>query len=58
MSYQVTATDVAARPTAVVSATTTWQGFSTLWKVLLDEVWATDHITTIPPRSGSRSTTC
>jgi effector-binding domain-containing protein len=40
MSYQVVATDVAARPTAVVAATTTWQVFPTLWPVLLDEVWA------------------
>jgi effector-binding domain-containing protein len=40
MSYQVTVADVAARPTAVVAATTTWQEFPTLWKELLDEVWA------------------
>src|SRR2546421_5533099 len=40
MSYQVTVEDVAARPTAVVAATTTWQEFPTLWSVLLDEVWA------------------
>src|SRR5207302_1068177 len=40
MSYQVTTTDVAARPTAVVPATTTWQEFPALWKELLDEVWA------------------
>ena len=40
MSYQVTVTDVAARPTAVVPATTTWQEFPTLWRELLDEVWA------------------
>jgi effector-binding domain-containing protein len=40
MSYQVSVTEVAARPTAVVSATTTWQEFPTLWSVLLDEVWA------------------
>jgi effector-binding domain-containing protein len=40
MSYQVTVTDVEARPTAVVAATTTWQEFPTLWKGLLDEVWA------------------
>ena len=33
-------TDVVARPTAVVAATTTWQDFPTLWPVLLDEVWA------------------
>jgi effector-binding domain-containing protein len=40
MTYQVTVTDVVARPTAVVAATTTWQEFPTLWKELLDEVWA------------------
>jgi effector-binding domain-containing protein len=40
VSYQITVTDVAARPTAVVAATTTWQEFPTLWRGLLDEVWA------------------
>lgn len=40
MSYQVTVTDVAARPTAVVAAETTWQEFPSLWPALLDEVWA------------------
>jgi effector-binding domain-containing protein len=40
MRYQVTVTDVVARPTAVVAATTTWQEFPTLWRGLLDEVWA------------------
>ena len=39
MRYQVTETDVVARPTAVVAATTTWQEFPTLWRDLLDEVW-------------------
>src|SRR5258706_12455993 len=39
MHYQVTETDVVARPTAVVAATTTWQEFPTLWRDLLDEVW-------------------
>jgi effector-binding domain-containing protein len=43
VSYQVTLTDVAARPTAVVAATTTWQAFPTLWRELLDEVWACLH---------------
>jgi effector-binding domain-containing protein len=38
--YAVRVTDVAARPTAVVAATTTWQEYPTLWPVLLDEVWA------------------
>jgi hypothetical protein len=40
MNYQVTMTDVEARPTAVVPATTTWQEFPTLWRELSDEVWA------------------
>lgn len=39
MHYQVSVTDVVARSTAVVPATTTWQEFPTLWQVLLDEVW-------------------
>jgi hypothetical protein len=43
MSYQVTLTNVVARPTAVVPATTTWQEFPTLWRELLDEVWACLH---------------
>jgi effector-binding domain-containing protein len=42
-TYEVTLTDVVARPTAVVPATTSWQEFPTLWKVLLDEVWACLH---------------
>jgi effector-binding domain-containing protein len=40
MGYEVAVQDVAARPTAVVPARTTWQEFPTLWKGLLDEVWA------------------
>jgi effector-binding domain-containing protein len=32
--------DVAARPTAVVAATTTWRAFPALWPQLSDEVWA------------------
>ena len=40
MGYAVTVKDVAARPTAVIMATTTWQKFPTLWRELLDEVWA------------------
>ena len=40
VSYEVTVTDVTARPTAVVAAATTWQEFPSLWKELLDEVWA------------------
>ena len=39
MTYQVAITDVVARPTAVVPATTTWAEFPTLWRELLDEVW-------------------
>ena len=39
MDYDVTRADVAARTTAIVSATTTWQEFPTLWGTLLDEVW-------------------
>jgi effector-binding domain-containing protein len=39
MSYEVTVTDVQARPTAVVPATTTWQQFPTLWGGLLGQVW-------------------
>jgi effector-binding domain-containing protein len=40
VSYEVTVGDVAAHQTAVVAATTTWPEFPTLWKELLDEVWA------------------
>ena len=39
MNYEVSELKVAARSTAVVAATTTWQEFPTLWKDLLDEVW-------------------
>jgi hypothetical protein len=39
MTYRVIVTDVLARPTAVVAATTTWQEFPVLWTELLDEVW-------------------
>ena len=39
MGHEVVVRNVAARPTAVVAATT-WQEFPTLWKGLLDEVWA------------------
>jgi effector-binding domain-containing protein len=39
MPHQVKVTEVAARSTAVVAATTTWQEFPTLWRELLDEVW-------------------
>ena len=40
MTYEVTVIESRARPTAVVPATTTWAEFPTLWKTLLDEVWA------------------
>lgn len=40
MSYEVSQTAVAARPTFVVAASTNWREFPTLWKELLDEVWA------------------
>ena len=43
MRYQVRVIEVAARPTAVVPATTTWKKFPTLWKDLLDEVWTCLH---------------
>jgi effector-binding domain-containing protein len=43
MDYEVTVTDVAARPTAVVPATTTWLEFPTLWGQLLGEVWDCLH---------------
>ncbi|HEX9067923.1 MAG TPA: GyrI-like domain-containing protein [Ktedonobacterales bacterium] len=40
MRYEVTVMDVAARPTAVVATTTTWQEFPMLWGKLSGEVWA------------------
>jgi effector-binding domain-containing protein len=40
MSHQVSVADVAARPTAVVKATTSWAEFPTLWLELLNDVWA------------------
>jgi len=36
MDHEVTIVDVAARPTAVVPATTTWQEFPKMWGQLLD----------------------
>ena len=38
--YSVTVKTAAARPTAVVAATTTWAEFPSLWGKLLDEVYA------------------
>lgn len=40
MVHLVQVNTVAARPTAVVVARTSWPEFSTLWKGMLDEVWA------------------
>jgi effector-binding domain-containing protein len=40
VSHVVTEADVPTRPTAVVTATTTWEEFPGLWKELLDDVWA------------------
>jgi effector-binding domain-containing protein len=40
VSHDVTLEEVAARPTAVVKATTTWPEFPRLRPTLLDEVWA------------------
>lgn len=43
MTYPIEVRTVAARPTAVLAATTTWQEFPSLWKPLLDEVHANVH---------------
>jgi len=40
VSDDVRVVDVGPRPTAVVRATTTWQEFPSLWRPLLDDVWA------------------
>jgi effector-binding domain-containing protein len=40
MNHEVVVKDVAARPTAVVAATTSWQEFPALWGQLSGEVWA------------------
>jgi effector-binding domain-containing protein len=40
VAHDVVTTTVAARPTAVVRAATTWPAFPGLWKTLLDEVWS------------------
>ena len=39
-TYDVTVERTAECPTAVVKANTTWREFPTLWRTLLDEVWA------------------
>jgi effector-binding domain-containing protein len=38
--YDVTVERTTECPTAVVEAVTTWQEFPTLWRTLLDDVWA------------------
>ena len=40
MTYHVELTTSAESPTAVVAATTTWEPFPSLWKEMLDQVWA------------------
>src|SRR5690349_3683504 len=40
MAQVVTAVHAPPRRTAAVSATTTWAEFPTLWRGLLDQVWA------------------
>lgn len=40
MMYDVTIERTAECPTAVVKATTTWREFPTLWRPMLDDVWA------------------
>ena len=39
MTADVALRTVAPRPTAVVSQTTTWQQFPSVWRPLLDEVY-------------------
>ncbi|TWP48418.1 GyrI-like domain-containing protein [Lentzea tibetensis] len=43
MDHVVELITVAAHPTAVVRAATTWHDFPSLWKGMLDEVWACVH---------------
>ena len=40
MSYAVGERVVAAQPTAVIAAETTWDEFPSLWRRLLDEIWS------------------
>jgi effector-binding domain-containing protein len=40
MAYDVVVSEVVARPTAVVAATTTWPEYPALWPQLSGEVWA------------------
>ena len=39
-SYEVTVERTTETPTAVIKADTTWREFPTLWRPMLDEVWA------------------
>jgi len=39
LGHEVAVVPQGARPTAVVTATTTWREFPSLWKGMLDEVW-------------------
>ncbi len=43
MEYEVELTTTDESPIAVVAATTTWERFPTLWKEMLDQVWAFLH---------------
>ena len=40
MAHAVSIVATGAAPTAVIRETTTWERFPTLWRELLDEVWA------------------
>jgi effector-binding domain-containing protein len=40
VDHEVIVTEVAARPTAVIAAATTWPEFPALWRELSAEVWA------------------
>ena len=39
MAHAVSIVATSAAPTAVITETTTWERFPTLWRELLDEVW-------------------
>jgi len=43
MAQEVTLRSATAVPTAVVAASTNWPEYPTLWRTLLDEVWACLH---------------
>jgi effector-binding domain-containing protein len=40
VEYEISLQQVASRPTAVIAETTTWAEFGSLWRTLLDEVYA------------------